>query len=82
VPSSPVYQDTVRGLSELLTTQGSSGPDAQSQALRVIGRILEQQASLLAYIDVFRDYALFAAAMIAFAFVLGSVDSSQAVRAH
>ena len=38
--------------------------------------------SLLAYIDVFRDYALFAAVMIAIAFVLRSVDSSQAARAH
>ncbi len=82
VPTSPAYQETVRGLSDLLTTQGSSGPDAQSQALGVLGRMLEQQASLLAYIDVFRDYALFAAVMIAIAFVLRSVDSSQAARAH
>jgi DHA2 family multidrug resistance protein len=82
VPSSPFYQGTVHKLSELLTTQGTSVADAQQQAVGVIGRMLDQQATLLAYIDVFRDYAIFAAIMIAIAFVLRRVNLTQTVSAH
>jgi DHA2 family multidrug resistance protein len=82
VPSSPFYQGTVHKLSELLTTQGTSAADAQQQAVGVIGRMLDQQATLLAYIDVFRDYAIFAAIMIAIAFVLRSVNLTHTASAH
>jgi hypothetical protein len=41
-----------------------------------------ERSALLAYIDVFRDYAIFAAIMIAIAFVLRSVNRSQTASAH
>jgi DHA2 family multidrug resistance protein len=75
--SSPYYQEALRRTSELLASQGTASVDAQHQALGAIDRIIEQQASLLAYIDVFSSYALFAALMIALAFLLRKVKPSQ-----
>jgi DHA2 family multidrug resistance protein len=82
VPSSPFYENAVRGLSDFLETQGRSGVDAQHQALGYLAQMLQQQASLLAYIDVFRDYAIFAALMSVIAFVLRSVERSQSAPVH
>ena len=76
-PSSPLYQETVGGMTKFLTTQGTPSADAHHQALGLLDRMIEQQASLLAYMDVFWAYAIFAALMIAVAFVLRNVDTSQ-----
>ena len=78
VASSPYYQDAVRRTSTMLAAQGTPSVDAQHQALGTIGRMIEQQASLLAYIDVFFSYAVFAALMIAIAFLLRRVEHPHA----
>ena len=62
----------------MLAAQGTPSVDAQHQALGTIGRMIEQQASLLAYIDVFFSYAVFAALMIAIAFLLRRVEHPHA----
>jgi len=43
---------------------------------------VEQQATVLAYIDVFRNFAIFAVVMIAICLLLRRVDPQQAVVAH
>jgi len=69
VPSSPAYQTTVQHVTDLLSGQGVPHPPL-SQVLGVIGQIVNQQATILAYIDVFRGYALLAAVLAPVAFLL------------
>jgi MFS transporter, DHA2 family, multidrug resistance protein len=69
VPSSPVYQQMLQAA----ITQFSSvvsPPDAQLRAYALIEEIVQQQAALLSYIDVFAHLAIFAAALVPLAFVL------------
>ncbi len=80
--SSPFYHDALRRLAGEVATQGTSVADAQHQALGVLDRIVEQQAAILAYIDVFWSYAVFAAGMVALAFLLRRLDPSQMAGAH
>jgi DHA2 family multidrug resistance protein len=81
-PSSPFYHDAVGRLAGELATQGTSVADAQHQAVGVIERMVEQQAAMLAYIDVFWSYAVFAVGMVALAFLLRRLERSQMGGAH
>ena len=71
----------VRYLSSSRCTESSrrlatSAADARHQALGIIAQTVEQQATILAYIDVFWSYAVFAILMIAIAILLRRVDQS------
>jgi MFS transporter, DHA2 family, multidrug resistance protein len=69
VPSSPAYQETLQAA----TTQFSATvarPDAQQRAYALIEQIVQQQATLMSYIDVFAAYALVAALLVPIAFLL------------
>lgn len=51
---SPLLGQSVQGMAAHLTQAGASPADAQHQALGALYQVLQQQASLLAYIDNFR----------------------------
>jgi MFS transporter, DHA2 family, multidrug resistance protein len=64
VPSSPVYQSTVKQMTQYFAQHGSAPAAAQSHAYGYIGQLVSGQASLMAYIDVFHTWAIFAALMV------------------
>jgi hypothetical protein len=70
VPSSASYQAAVQHASAALAAQGVPPQDVASRAIGLIGRIVMQQATLLAYIDVFYGYVVVAAALVPVAFIL------------
>ncbi len=63
-PSSPVLQSAMKQMSQYFMHQGAPPTTAQSHAYGAIGRMIMSQASLLAYIDVFYTWAIFAAVMV------------------
>jgi DHA2 family multidrug resistance protein len=77
-PSSPHLQETLRNSAEHFAAQGASVADAQRQAIGLIGRTIENQSALIAYIDVFWVFAVSAAVMIPFALMLRRVDTAAA----
>jgi DHA2 family multidrug resistance protein len=63
VPSSPVFQSTVSHLSQYFTQFGSPA-GAQARAMGYIGQLVDNQAALMAYIDIFYSWAIFAAVLV------------------
>jgi len=74
-PSSPAYQQAYRNMTDYFASHGASLADAQRRAVGLIGQLVQSQAQLLAYIDVFWFYAAFAALMIVLALSLRRVES-------
>jgi DHA2 family multidrug resistance protein len=70
LPSSPQFQDALRASTETLAHQGTAPALAQSTALALIGRTVTQQATLLAYIDVFAIFAMIAVLLAPLALIL------------
>jgi DHA2 family multidrug resistance protein len=70
VPSSSIYQDTLRQVTAYFTSAGSAPADAQRQAIAWLGNEVQTQAALLSYIDVFWVFAIAAALMVLVALVL------------
>jgi DHA2 family multidrug resistance protein len=68
--SSPVAQTTINQMTEQFVRQGFSPPDAKTHALGLIGRMIGNQATLMAYIDVFVVCAIFAALLVPLVLVL------------
>jgi MFS transporter, DHA2 family, multidrug resistance protein len=64
VPTSPVFHSTVNQITHFFTQQGAPLAAAQSHAYGYIGQLVSGQASLLAYIDVFHTWAIFAAILV------------------
>jgi len=62
--SSPVFQSTVKQMSQYLGQGGGSPADAHSRAIGYIGQLIGDQATLLAYIDVFYSWAIIAAVLV------------------
>lgn len=69
-PSSPQYQEALRNATETLTRQGAPPAVAQSTALGLIGQTVTQQATLLAYIDIFAVFAMIALLLAPLALLL------------
>jgi DHA2 family multidrug resistance protein len=63
VPSSPVYQSIVKQITEFFAHTGSPA-NAAGRAMGYIGHMIESQAAILAYIDIFYSWAIFAACLI------------------
>jgi DHA2 family multidrug resistance protein len=63
-PASPVFQSTVNHMTQYFTQQGAPPAEAQSLAYGYIGQLISGQASLMAYIDVFHTWAIFAALLV------------------
>jgi DHA2 family multidrug resistance protein len=63
VPSSPTYQSIVKQISEFFAHTGSPA-NAAGRAMGYISHVIESQAAILAYIDIFYSWAIFTACLI------------------
>jgi len=70
VPSSPQYQQALTSATDMLVKQGMPQVQAQSGAIGLIGRMVGQQAEMLAYVDVFALLAIAAVGFAALALIL------------
>jgi DHA2 family multidrug resistance protein len=70
VPSSPVFHSTLQQMTQYFTAHGASAADAAGRAMALIGQMIQTQATILAYIDVFHVCAITAALMIPLVLVL------------
>jgi DHA2 family multidrug resistance protein len=83
-PSSPAFQSALNHLAQYLSP-GAAPAEATSRALGYIGRLIEQQAALMAYIDIFYTWAIIAALLIPVVLLLirrVAPHKSQAVIGH
>jgi MFS transporter, DHA2 family, multidrug resistance protein len=69
-PTSPAFQSTVQQLTHYFMSHGASASEANGQAMGFMGQLVQTQASILAYIDVFHVCAIAAAVMIPLVLVL------------
>ncbi len=81
-PSDLGYQQAIGAMTRYFEAQGSNAIDAAAQATAWIGRVLQHQVNLLAYIDVFRSLAIIGAIMIPIALTLKSIDLRAPARGH
>ena len=80
IPSSLGYAHTLKQASAYFAQHGSSAVEAQRQAVAWMGATLANQATFMAYIDVFAVLALFALMLVPAAFLLQRVDLGAAPR--
>jgi MFS transporter, DHA2 family, multidrug resistance protein len=69
VPSSPAYQQALQAATAQLSTMLPQ-PEAQKRAFVLVEQVVQHQATLLSYIDVFAGLALTAAVLVPVAFLL------------
>ncbi|MFK4509371.1 DHA2 family efflux MFS transporter permease subunit [Bradyrhizobium daqingense] len=81
-PSDLGYQQTIDAVTRYFQAQGSNASDAAAQAVAWVGKTLQRQVDLLAYIDVFWTLAIVAVLMIPTAAVLRRIDLSAPTRGH
>jgi DHA2 family multidrug resistance protein len=81
-PSDLGYQQTIETMTRFFQAQGSSASDAASQAVAWVGRTLQHQVDLLAYIDVFWTLAIIAVLMIPTAAMLRPIKLGAPARGH
>lgn len=81
-PSDLGYQQTIETMTRFFQAQGSNASDAASQAVAWVGRTLQHQVDLLAYIDVFWTLAIIAVLMIPTAAVLRPIKLGAPARGH
>ncbi|AMA56783.1 DHA2 family efflux MFS transporter permease subunit [Bradyrhizobium sp. CCGE-LA001] len=81
-PSDLGYQQTIDAMTRYFQAQGSNASDAAAQAVAWVGKTLQRQVDLLAYIDVFWTLAIVALLMIPTAAVLRRIDLSAPARGH
>jgi DHA2 family multidrug resistance protein len=70
VPSSLAYQQAIANATTALTAQGVPAALAPAAAFNYISQVVIQQATLLAYIDVFKGFAIVAFVMAPVALIL------------
>jgi DHA2 family multidrug resistance protein len=73
IPSSAPYQQTVHQVTQYFQQMGSSAAAAQGQAIGWIGQQIQNQASLMGFIDVFWVLMIMALATIPLALILRKV---------
>ncbi|MGW1424445.1 DHA2 family efflux MFS transporter permease subunit [Bradyrhizobium manausense] len=81
-PSDLGYQQSIDTMTRFFQAHGSNASDAASQAVAWVGRTLQQQVDLLAYIDVFWTLAIIAVLMIPTAVVLRPIDLGAPAKGH
>jgi DHA2 family multidrug resistance protein len=64
IPSSPAFQSTLNKTTQYFIQHGASPADAHGQAIGFIAHLVQTQATIMAYIDVFQVCAIVAALMI------------------
>jgi DHA2 family multidrug resistance protein len=82
IPSSPTFQEATRRVTEYFVGQGASPVDAQRKAIGWLGRLVLNQSTLLAYIDVFWACAVFAMLMIPIALLIRRSDAPKRSAVH
>ncbi len=83
VPTSHAYQQTVREAAAYFAAHGETAYHAQQLALGWIAKTVQQQATMIAYMDVFWIAALFSACIIPLVlFLLRPVDVHSAPAVH
>jgi DHA2 family multidrug resistance protein len=70
IPSSLVFQSTMHKMTEYFVQQGSSAAAAYNQAVGMLAQMVQRQATIMAYIDVFHLSAIVAAVMIPIVLVM------------
>jgi DHA2 family multidrug resistance protein len=80
--SSLEYQQALQGAAHDLVTRGTPNADAQHQAIGVIEQLVQQQGSLLSYIDVFFTFAVIALGMAIVALLVRNVGLSSSPVRH
>jgi DHA2 family multidrug resistance protein len=79
----PAYVHTLDGMKHTLVAQGMSLIDAAQHAPAMMYQILQQQASMLAYVDVFRVMAIVFLAVVPIALLLKKTRPGEApIAAH
>ena len=63
-PTSPIFQSTLKAVTKYFVHHGASPAAAHGEAIGLFGQIIQTQAAILAYIDVFYVCAVDAAVMI------------------
>jgi MFS transporter, DHA2 family, multidrug resistance protein len=81
-PSDVGYQQTIDAVTQFFVGQGSSQPDAASQAIAWIGQTLQRQIDLLSYIDVFWSLAIIGALMVPLALIMRPINLGAAPKGH
>ncbi|WP_114240746.1 DHA2 family efflux MFS transporter permease subunit [Dyella sp. C9] len=82
-PGSTTYQDTVNQSSQLFAQHGMDAVQANQAALQTVGGTLQQQASLLAYLDNFKVLGLIFLTLVPLAFFLRRIRmEGQPTMAH
>ena len=79
---STAYQNLVGGLAQHLQQSGSSALVAAQQAQAYVSRLLEQQATALAFLDCFWIMSLYCFAMIPICFLIKSVKPQPGQQIH
>src|SRR5262249_13579081 len=74
-PYDPAYQEWLARTEAALAAK--SGPAAPDQALGLLHRVLEQQATLMAFVDSFRLIGLMALASVALVLLFGKVSRAR-----
>jgi MFS transporter, DHA2 family, multidrug resistance protein len=69
-PSSTAFKSALQQITKYFMQQGSSAGEAHNQAIGLFGKMIQTQATILAYIDVFHVCAIVAALMIPLVLVL------------
>ena len=72
-PANPLYQDTLRTVTNYFIGKGSSAAEASRQAIAWIGQTISQQTQLLSYIDAFWVLSMICLAAIPVALLLRPV---------
>jgi DHA2 family multidrug resistance protein len=78
----PMARQTVQGLKALFMSQGKDAATAGRQAYGAVWGMVQQQAAMLAYNDVFRFLALMFIALLPLIFLMCKPKKGGAVMAH
>jgi len=81
-PSDVGYQRTLDQVTRYFVDHGSSQADAASQAVGWIGKTIQRQVDLLAYIDVFWSLSIVGMIMIPIALTIKSIDLKAPPKGH
>jgi DHA2 family multidrug resistance protein len=81
-PANPLARQTVDGMRGLFMSQGKDAATATRQAYGAVWGMVQQQAAMLAYNDVFRFLALTFVAMLPLLFLMRKPKKGGAVMAH
>ncbi len=81
-PSSQAYRETLQQVIDYFVAHGTELAQARQQAIQWIGKQVEHQAALMAYIDVFWVLMLLALAAVPLALMLSSVKPGTAAPAE